>query len=572
MFATVGSQPIDLPQIAVVGSQSTGKSSVLESLVGRDFLPRGSDIVTRRPLVLKLINTKNENVSKDEKEKEKDSVSTGDKKNGDENLLEWGEFLHKKGTKFYDFNEIRKEIQKETDRIAPNKAISYESINLTIYSPKVLNLTLVDLPGMTKVPVANQPIDIEERIKKLIYTYISKPRCLILAISSAVSDLATSDGIQFAKTVDPKGVRTLGVITKIDLMDQGTNALNILSGNIIPLQLGYVGVVNRSQKNINDGVPIAEALKKENHFFKTHPSYRSISHMCGIPYLARKLNQILINHIKRELPGLRVQIQSNISDLTEELQSYGQPISVQMGADNNNNRGALLLHLISKFSENFTNAIDGSGVMIINQINKNRTKAKMLMARNQMNGPNGKMSQNQLKQQKDMARFGLHSSFMENERQIGSAVAKDLFGGARMLYIFRTEFQTELGQIDSFDGLGDDFILNSMRNASGIRSSLFIPEMCFENLVKMQIEKLRKPCINCVEMVYEELKRIGGQCETPEIARFTQFRLALNQCVTRMLKRHLEPCRQFVDQLINIELAYVNTNHPDFICMCSFLY
>lgn len=85
--AQLGSTPgFDLPQVAVVGSQSSGKSSVLEALVGRDFLPRGCDICTRRPLVLQLLQTKN----------------------SDE---EWGEFLHLPGKRFFDFNDIRREIQ-----------------------------------------------------------------------------------------------------------------------------------------------------------------------------------------------------------------------------------------------------------------------------------------------------------------------------------------------------------------------------------------------------------------------------------------------------------------------------
>merc|ERR1719464_1859526 len=176
-------------------------------------------------------------------EKESSSSSSADT---------WGEFLHSGSKKYFDFNEIRKEIDKETERVAPNKAISYEPINLKIYSPTVLNLTLIDLPGMTKVAVANQPPDIERRIRKLLRSFISRPRCLILAVSAATSDLATSDAIQLAREVDPKGVRTLGVVTKIDLMDQGTNALKVLRGEVIPLQLGYVGVVNRSQKDINN--------------------------------------------------------------------------------------------------------------------------------------------------------------------------------------------------------------------------------------------------------------------------------------------------------------------------------
>lgn len=131
VFSTIGSDTIDLPQIIVVGSQSSGKSSVLENIVQRDFLPRGNGIVTRRPLVLQLINVQNTEESKAE---------------------EYGEFLHAADQKFTDFNEIRREIEAETARVAgQNKGISRSPINLKIYSPNVLNLTLVDLPGLTKV-------------------------------------------------------------------------------------------------------------------------------------------------------------------------------------------------------------------------------------------------------------------------------------------------------------------------------------------------------------------------------------------------------------------------------------
>ncbi|XP_014678673.1 PREDICTED: dynamin-1-like [Priapulus caudatus] len=180
------SMSLDLPQIAVVGSQSAGKSSVLENFVGKDFLPRGSGIVTRRPLILQLMNAN----------------------------VEYGEFLHQKGRKYTDFDQIRKEIEDETDRVTGmNKGISSVPINLRVYSPHVLNLTLVDLPGMTKVAVGDQPPDIEVQIREMVLQFITKDNCLILAVSPANTDLANSDALKIAKEVDPQGVRTIGVIT-----------------------------------------------------------------------------------------------------------------------------------------------------------------------------------------------------------------------------------------------------------------------------------------------------------------------------------------------------------------------
>ena len=127
-----------------------------------------------------------------------------------------------------------------------NKGISLDPISLTIYSPKLVDLTLVDLPGMTKVPVKGQPQDIEEQIRKCTYKFISPANALILALTAANTDIANSDSLQMARQVDPDGDRTIGVVSKIDLMDEGTDALELLQGNLYPLKLGYYGVKCRS--------------------------------------------------------------------------------------------------------------------------------------------------------------------------------------------------------------------------------------------------------------------------------------------------------------------------------------
>lgn len=196
VFGAIGQATLDLPQITVVGSQSAGKSSVLENIVGRDFLPRGSGVVTRRPLILQLY-----------------CLSSPESLASEE---EWGEFLHLPGTKFHDFAEIRNEIQRETDRVTgQNKGLSSKPINLKIYSPYVLNLTLVDLPGITKVPTGDQPEDVEEQIRLMCYEYISNPNAIILAVTAANQDLVNSDGLKMARSVDPDGERTIGVLTKV---------------------------------------------------------------------------------------------------------------------------------------------------------------------------------------------------------------------------------------------------------------------------------------------------------------------------------------------------------------------
>lgn len=163
---------------------------------------------------------------------------------------------------------------------------------------------MVDLPGIIKVPVEGQPLDIEDQIKKLIMSFIKQKNALILAISAANQDIANSDALKLAAEVDPHGERTIGVVTKIDLMDEGTNALSLLEGKVYPLSLGYYGVKCRSQQNIFDKISVKQALENERKYFEGHKDYRDRAHEMGIPYLTKKLNMILVHHIKKCIPTL----------------------------------------------------------------------------------------------------------------------------------------------------------------------------------------------------------------------------------------------------------------------------
>lgn len=258
-------------------------------------MPRGTGIVTRRPLILQLINRPA--TSQPQTNGVKSETKSAD---NETNADEWGEFLHIPGKKFYNFNEIREEIVKETEsKTGRNAGISPSPINLRIYSPNVLTLTLVDLPGLTKVPVGDQPKDIEKQIKDMVLKQIQKPNAIILAVTAANTDLANSDGLKLAREVDPEGQRTIGVLTKVDLMDDGTDVVDILAGRIIPLRLGYVPVVNRGQRDIENKKAISFALENEKNFFENHKAYRNKSSYCGTPYLARKLN--LVRQLRQPL-------------------------------------------------------------------------------------------------------------------------------------------------------------------------------------------------------------------------------------------------------------------------------
>ncbi|XP_038208557.1 dynamin isoform X1 [Zerene cesonia] len=467
---------LDLPQIAVVGGQSAGKSSVLENFVGRDFLPRGSGIVTRRPLILQLINGN----------------------------AEYAEFLHCKGKKFTDFNEVRAEIESETDRITgSNKGISPVPINLRVYSPNVLNLTLIDLPGLTKVPIGDQPIDIEQQIKAMIFQFIRRESCLILAVTPANTDLANSDALKLAKEVDPQGLRTIGVITKLDLMDEGTDARDVLENKLLPLRRGYIGVVNRSQKDIDGRKDISAALAAERKFFLSHPSYRHIADRLGTPYLQRVLNQQLTNHIRDTLPGLRDKLQKQLLALEKDVEQYKH-----FRPDDPSIKTKAMLQMIQQLQTDFERTIEGSGSA---QINTN-----------------------------------------------------ELSGGAKINRLFHERFPFEIVKMEFDEKELRREIAFAIRNIHGIRVGLFTPDMAFEAIVKKQIARLKEPSLKCVDLVVQELSNVVRVC-TERMSRYPRLREETERIIMSHVRSREQQCKDQLVLLIDCELAYMNTNHEDFI-------
>ncbi|XP_021117614.1 dynamin-1 isoform X1 [Heterocephalus glaber] len=475
-FSAIGQNAdLDLPQIAVVGGQSAGKSSVLENFVGRDFLPRGSGIVTRRPLVLQLVNA----------------------------TTEYAEFLHCKGKKFTDFEEVRLEIEAETDRVTgTNKGISPVPINLRVYSPHVLNLTLVDLPGMTKVPVGDQPPDIEFQIRDMLMQFVTKENCLILAVSPANSDLANSDALKIAKEVDPQGQRTIGVITKLDLMDEGTDARDVLENKLLPLRRGYIGVVNRSQKDIDGKKDITAALAAERKFFLSHPSYRHLADRMGTPYLQKILNQQLTNHIRDTLPGLRNKLQSQLLSIEKEVEEYKN-----FRPDDPARKTKALLQMVQQFAVDFEKRIEGSGDQIDTY---------------------------------------------------------ELSGGARINRIFHERFPFELVKMEFDEKELRREISYAIKNIHGIRTGLFTPDLAFEATVKKQVQKLKEPSIKCVDMVVSELTATIRKC-SEKLQQYPRLREEMERIVTTHIREREGRTKEQVMLLIDIELAYMNTNHEDFI-------
>ncbi|KAG6396771.1 hypothetical protein SASPL_142928 [Salvia splendens] len=496
-----------LPSVAVVGGQSSGKSSVLESVVGRDFLPRGSGIVTRRPLVLQLHKT--------------------------EGGTEYAEFLHAPRKKFTDFGicntignywvlifydglhlvryflvaAVRKEIADETDRITgQTKQISNVPIQLSIYSPNglslsfaflllasplflIVNLTLIDLPGLTKVAVDGQPESIVQDIEMMVRSYVEKPNCIILAISPANQDIATSDAIKLAREVDATGERTFGVLTKLDLMDKGTNALDVIEGRSYRLVYPWVGIVNRSQADINKNVDMIAARQKEREYFESSPEYGHLSHKMGAEYLAKLLSQHLEKVIRQRIPSIIALINKTIDELNAELDRIGRPVGVDGGA-----QLYTILEMCRAFDRIFKEHLDGGRP-----------------------------------------------------------------GGDKIYSVFDHQIPAALKKLPFDRHLSQSNVKKVISEADGYQPHLIAPEQGYRRLIEGSLGYFQGPADASVDAVHFVLKELVRKsiAETEELKRFPSFQSDIAAAANDALERFRDESRRTVSRLVEMESSYL---------------
>lgn len=330
------------------------------------------------------------------------------------------------------------EIVAETDRVTGNtKNISSVPIGLRLYSPSVIPLTLVDLPGLVKNALPGQPPDIDVQIARCVMEYIKRPNAIILAVCAANADLATADALNAASKVDPNGDRTVGVLTKVDIIDKGTeeNICKILNNEDYKLKLGWIAVQNRSQKDIDANKPINQHLKDELMFFNTHEYFKPYANRCGVQYLTRRLNQVLINHIQQTLPDLKLRVNQQLDKYTKELITYGQM------PEDRSAKERMLLAMISNYEKEYKNMIDGNS---------------------------------------------------------NQATKSELVGGARIAYIFTVVLPRMFDTISINDLIGGDDIRTLIKNSAGIGSGIFLSESAFEILVVKVVRQLEGPCRQCL--------------------------------------------------------------------------
>ena len=471
---------IKLPRICSLGTQSSGKSSVLESIVGLDFLPRGDGVVTRRPLELRLCH-----------------INHGEP---------WAVFEEVKGEKFTDFNKVRETIESLTDKVCVGeKNIVDQPIVLNVYSQTCPDLTLVDLPGVTRVPVGKQPKNIEEITKNMAKRYVSDPLTIILCVIAANSDIATSDGLKLAKEIDTGGIRTIGVLTKLDIMDSGTDARKALLNEEIPLKLGYVGVKNRSKQDLVNKLPMSEMVKKEREFFRNHPVYKNMPQgYLGTNVLIQKLTKIYFKIIRENLPRIIRAINDRMKTAEEELASLGNPMPIDDAG-----KMSLLWTMLNEYCEIFRNVLKG--------------------------------------------KYNKRVQFLKEE------------GGYKIKILYKKLLEDYTGDYKATAGYSDENINYALTIHEGDSIPGFPSVDAFTYLLKPQLEKLKEPIEECFTEVYQYIEFLSGKILERTFARFPQIINDMGDFINNFLIEVRDKTKYLVDSVVDMEINYLFTNDYEYL-------
>ena len=472
---------INLPRICSLGIQSSGKSSVIESIVGLDFLPRGEGVVTRRPLELRL-----------------NHINSGEP---------YAIFEEKKDMNFTDFSKIKKTIEELTDKeCSSGKNISAKPIILKVYSSTCPDLTIIDLPGVTKVPVGNQPTNIEDITKSIAKTYIEDPLTIILCVISANSDISTSDGLKLAKEIDENGTRTLGVLTKLDIMDEGTNAQKTLLNKEIKLKLGYIAVKNRSKKDLDNKIPMEEALKKEKEFFETHKIYKRMPiEYFGTEALIKRLTEIYFKIIRENLPKIINAINERLLIVKQKLNDLGEPLP-----EEDSGKIAILWNLLNNYTEIFKKVLKDE-------------------------------------------HHNYKKKFLEDE------------GGFKIKQIFRNLLINFTGEYKATQNYSNEYINEALIRCEGKSIPGFPSFGAFLYLINPQLEKLRGPINESFKQVFQYLEIISRKLLGKIFSKFPKILYFISDLLDNYLNEEKNKAKYIIDSIIDSEINYMFTNDNSFI-------
>jgi len=497
----------ELPRLVVVGTQSSGKSSLLNGFLAADILPLGEQMVTRAPLNLQLVH------SPDPAEMRAEF--------GDYSCGAW-QCAAAVPLAFPDptppqLQQIRASIEAQTEaRAGAQKGVSAAPIFVRYYSPNVPNLSLVDLPGLTMTALTDhgQPRDIKRQIRDMIAAYIRPERTIILMVCGARADLEADPALELVKEHDPQGARTVGVLTKVDLMNAGTDVARYLEGSVpsdLRLALGYFAVRNRSPAEAKgpQGLTVLDGFRVEREYFGKHAAYSALGAAgrvrLGVPLLSRFLSRVLLQHLKQHLPG----IVAEMNVLTKETERALALLGPMVPADEAG-KTALAQTLIASFCRDF----------------------------------------------------------------VGALVEKraDVKTGRRIKDAFEA-LQGTLRDVSPFSAAAfpDEYLVEAAKDCEGNHLSFPIPpiellEHMLQHPEHRPIRQLLQPCLACLATVHDQLLALASRLlNSPSLCRFPQLQARVREEVAEMLGGARTLAQAKVEELIEMEEAYISTDDQAFL-------
>jgi dynamin 1-like protein len=336
--------------------------------------------------------------------------------------------------------------------------------------------------------------------------YAEDPLTIILCVIAANSDIATSDGLMLAKEIDTSGSRTIGVLTKLDIMDAGTDARKTLMNEEIPLRLGYVGVKNRSKQDLINKLSMEETTRKEKEFFKSHPVYKNIppGHL-GTDVLINKLTKIYFKIIRENLPRIIKAINERLKSAEEELQGLGQPMPTDDAG-----KMSMLWNMINEYCDIFRKVLQG-------KYNNKRL------------------------------------NFLEGE------------GGFKIKILYKKLLEEFTGDYKATKGYTDENINYALTIHEGDSIPGFPSVDAFIYLLRPQLEKLKDPIEECFQNVFQYLDFLSGKILEKTFTRFPQAINDMTDLVTNYLIEERDKTKYLIDSVVEMEINYLFTNDAEYL-------
>lgn len=406
---------------------------------------------------------------------------------------------------FFEMTAVKNAISAATEGHpnCENNCVCDDPLVLEIRSPDVLTLTLIDLPGMTRLPLSGQPEDVSEQIEAMVKTYVDDKNTIILAVTPANADLANSDAVKIAREVDPWGTRTIGVLTKVDIVDKGTEHMvkEIIDNENDDVPFVWVPVKNRSQADINENKSVAAQRREEKDFFGGWFQELQWDEQCGagIKYLSKLLHTTLVDEIRKNMHKIEKNVQRVLKTKKEELATMKTDSDLMSWK-------RMARKCMDAYKEDFVNDLTGR-------------------------------------------HSGVEGTF------------DGVRGGARIVDVYKGEFANEMKAIDPLKNTSDEQLLTVVKNARGHDDGTFLPHEALKILVRRNVELLLPVCQLCVEDVCNVLTDMA--LLIPIDSSSHHLKNWIREMTIENIEEWKKECNVFVENLIKMERR-VNPDHPSY--------